>query len=191
MDLRSLYSENLCLSGGAEGADLQWGMCAGSLGHNVIHWSFQGHTTYAPDCEVVRLDDEQLKAADPFLQIAKVDLQRNLPKNSYILNLLRRNHYQVAWSDSLYAVGQLMDTGKPSGGTAWAVQMFLNRATVLPCYFYDQPTENWFQWDYQEKQWDFADPVQPKGLWAGVGTRDLLPCGKNAIRKLMGYSTAN
>ena len=40
--------DNICLSGGADGSDLQWAMMAGSLGHKVVHWSFQGHRSEAP-----------------------------------------------------------------------------------------------------------------------------------------------
>jgi hypothetical protein len=51
------------MSGGADGADLQWGMCAGKAGHQVIHWSFDGHRSQAPYQEIVRIPPDLLKEA--------------------------------------------------------------------------------------------------------------------------------
>jgi len=48
----------ICLSGGAPGADLEWGLCARAAGHTVIHWSFVGHRTKAPLGEHVILPTE-------------------------------------------------------------------------------------------------------------------------------------
>lgn len=192
IDLTSLYFENLCLSGGAKGADLQWGMCAGSAGHSVIHWSFAGHRSQAPHAEIVELNEEQLQVADPFLEVANKTLMRRIPENPFSRNLLRRNYYQVAWSQSLYAVSTISSkTNKVEGGTAWAVQMFIDRGQELPCYVFDQASENWKSWDYATLSWVFADPSKPSGLWAGVGSRELTLAGKTAIRNLMGYITAN
>lgn len=192
IDLNSLYFENLCLSGGAKGADLQWGMCAGSAGHSVIHWSFSGHKSQAPHTEIVELNEEQLQVADPFLDVANKTLGRRIPENPFTRNLLRRNYYQVAWSQSLYAVSAISPkTNKVEGGTAWAVQMFIDRGQELPCYVFDQASENWKSWDYATHSWVYADPTKPSGLWAGVGSRELTLAGKTAIRNLMGYITAN
>ena len=93
----------LCLSGGADGADVQWGMTADFAKHSVIHWSFLGHRTKAPESEVVILTQEQLDEADPYLMEAAKTLKRYWPpKNQYVRNLLRRNWLQVRDSDSCY-----------------------------------------------------------------------------------------
>lgn len=184
---------DLCLSGGAEGADVQWGMNAGRLGHTVIHWSFHGHKSFAPEQETVRLDTDQLAVADPFLERANRTLKRVWPARSdYVCNLLRRNHYQVAWAESLYAVG-VFKNGMVQGGTSWATQMYMDRVTnnelpVESCklFFYDQALGCWMQWQGSWLTLEDAPPV-PSGIWAGVGSRELLDNGKWAIRELMGW----
>lgn len=183
---------NICLSGGAKGSDAQWGMNAGRDGQSVIHWSFEGHQHHVAEIEVVRLTDEQLVRADTALKQASKTMKRSWPgkRSKGVLSLLRRNWYQVAWCESVYAVSTIKD-GLVQGGTGWAVQMYLDRHAQLaqfeplPCYVYDQDEEKWFQW---KAGWQVIDsPPKPQGVWAGIGTRDLNEAGKWAIRNLFGW----
>lgn len=178
--------DNVCLSGGAEGADLMWGMTAGSRGDAVIHFIFKGHRSRAPADELVSLSRSQLLEADPFLENANKTLKRRFPgSNDFVNSLLRRNYYQVAWSQSLYAVSAIDKNQLVKGGTAWAVQMFLDLHPEGKCFVYDQEKEQWFQW---KNGWcPIMAPPAPQGVWAGVGSRDLTDAGKAAIRTLMGW----
>lgn len=178
----------ICLSGGADGADLQFGMCAGMAGHRVIHWTFEGHRSQAPRAEIFELTPQQLWVADPFLEKANRTLGRRFPTRSpFANNLLRRNYYQVAWSDSVYAVAQI-EKGLVSGGTSWAVQMFLDRFEDQPAraFVFCQDAGRWFTWDGYG--WMKIDqPPTPDGVYAGIGSRKLRQNGKEAIRSLLGY----
>lgn len=179
-----MLAENVCLSGGADGADLQWGMTAGFAGHTVIHWSFAGHKTKAPAVEVVQLTPEQLERADERIQIARKTLNKSMPRKPWVANLIRRNWYQVETADRVYAVATI-EYGLVTGGTAWACQMFMDRFDRRPCecYVYDQVQEQWFAW---KGAWvAIISPPKPYGIWAGIGTRDLNDAGKRAIRTLM------
>jgi hypothetical protein len=177
----------ICLSGGADGADMQWGMVAGKRGDMVVHWSFEGARSKAPYSEVAVLTLDQLMEADPYLERANKTMKRQFPpKSPFATNLLRRNWYQVRDSESLYAVSTIKK-GMVQGGTAWAVQMFLDRFDSAPCkaYVYDQSDSTWYAW---EGLWTPIDtPPVPEGVYAAVGSRDLLANGKEAIRTLMGY----
>ncbi len=179
----------ICLSGGAEGADAQWGMCAGMAGHQVIHFSFARHRLHCPASEAVVLTHEQLILADPVLEIANKTLERTFPTSSYFVNnLLRRNWYQVRHAERVYAVSHIDKDGLVAGGTSWAVQMFLDRFNGGPCecYVYDQDKGHWLVWD---GFWKVIDDVPvPYGVWAGIGSRKLKVTGKTAIRGLLNYS---
>lgn len=185
--------DNICLSGGAEGADLQWGMNAGRAGQSVIHWSFEKHKCHAPEVETVRLTEDQLSVADPFLARANETLKRRWPaSNPYVGNLLRRNYYQIAWAEAVYAVGE-MKNGEIQGGTAWATQMYMDRflrdgtdLTLARLYFYNQATRTWMFWNGIWQTLIGAPPT-PAGVWAGIGSRDLQDHGKWAIRELWGW----
>jgi len=187
IELNIFDGKNICMSGGAKGADLQWGMCAGKAGHQVIHWSFDGHRTNAPEAEVVRIPAETLAMADEYLEVANKTLKRHLSYNKpWIINLLRRNYFQVGNSQSCYAVSGIKN-GMVEGGTAWATQMYLDLHKDKPeCYVFCQITNQWHA--YVDSQWVVIDaPPSPSGVWAGIGSRDLTKAGKDAIRKLMGY----
>ncbi|KAI0153867.1 hypothetical protein BJ166DRAFT_533930 [Pestalotiopsis sp. NC0098] len=176
---------NVCLSGGADGADLEWGRCAEAFGHEVIHWSFPGHKSQAVESQLVRLDDDQLKISNGALEKAALALGKTPPRRPYISRLLQRNYYQVAWSEACYAVTVIREDVLP-GGTAWATTMF---AQLHPenrnLYIFDQEKDAWFQWN--GATWDQIDsPPQPVGIWAGIGSRDLRQNGRDAIRKLLG-----
>jgi hypothetical protein len=177
---------NCCLSGGADGADVQWGMCAGLIGHNVIHWSFSGHRSQAPEIELVRLNDAQLKEADEAIKVAAVALKKHPPGKPWVKSLIQRNYYQVAWSSSCYAVTTIKDN-VVQGGTAWATTMFTQlHPGNHNVYVFDQDQDSWFQ--YNGSTWDQIEaPPKPTGIWAGIGSRDLKQNGKDAIRKLMDY----
>ena len=178
---------NVCVSGGADGADLQWGMTAGMAGHSVIHWSFDTHRSNAPPQEIVILTPEQLESADTYCATASITLKRYFPpKSLFVRNLLRRNWFQVAAAERVYAVSTIVD-GQVSGGTAWATQMFIDRFGGEPCecFVFDQNTEQWFVWN---GIWEpIGSPPKPFGVYAGIGSRKLNNAGKEAIRGLMGY----
>lgn len=188
---------NICLSGGADGADVQWGMCAGYAGHLVKHFGFNGHRSMAPQSEIVILTQDQLDLVDPFLVEADKTLKRWYPgkRSQFVKNLLRRNYYQVAWSDSVYAVAGLDGKGV-TGGTGWAVQMFIDRfnGEACPAYVFNQEEDAWYKFNGADMvRWCHLPegPPVPTGVWAGIGSRDLKQNGKEAIRKLMGYVANN
>ena len=186
--------EGWCLSGGADGADLLWGLTAMKLGHGVIHFSFAGARTNALPEQVHLLNKADLLAADPQCHLANKTLRRRFPAQSwYVTNLLRRDWYQVATAASCYAVSTLalppgptqplgtVVSGQVQGGTAWAVQMFIDRhqGAACACYLFDQVACHWYQW--LDDGWtSIYEPPQPTGVYAGVGRRELLPLGKLA-----------
>lgn len=181
--LQMAEMSNVCMSGGAKGADLAWGAEARCHGHKVLHFSFAGHRTQAPPDERVILSDDELRRADPFLAKANARLRRHWPPASkYAANLLRRDWYQARDAQRVYAVARLQENRQIEGGTAWAVAMFLDQHDGRTCeaYLFEPERRQWFTWD---ADWEaIARPPLPRGLWAGIGTRALSPPGEAAIR---------
>lgn len=184
---------NMCLSGGADGADIAWGIAAEKAGHRIVHWSFIGHRSTANNLSV--LNSTQLKVADSYLELANKSLMRKWPTSSNTVNnLLRRNFYQIYYSDSVYAISTLTQDRsllKISGGTAWACQMYVDRwlhtdSNMDNCqlYLFDQLSEKWFNW---KNTWlEINQPPVPSGVYAGIGTRDLNQAGLHAICNVYG-----
>ncbi|KAL4866615.1 hypothetical protein BDV12DRAFT_198966 [Aspergillus spectabilis] len=174
---------NVCLSGAADGADIEWGKYATSIGHDVIHWSFPGHHSQAPENQVIWLTDEQLMLGIEALNNAAKAIGKNPPTRPTVTRLLRRNYYQVVWSQSCYVVTVIRDN---PGGTVWATTMF---AQLHPgnenLFLFDQDKDGWLQ--FRDGTWVRIDaPPMPSSIWAGIGSRGLKPNGRDAIRRLMG-----
>lgn len=184
---------NVCMSGGAEGADHAWGLMALDRGHSLIHWSFGNHkSTTNTNTKILTADD--LKQADPFLKIASKSLKRSWPsKSEYVNNLLRRNYYQVRSSQRIYAVAKLSNDSSLlgiSGGTAWACQMYVDRWYTetnfkeIELYVFDQNTNKWMQWI---EEWQEVSSLPcPHGVYAGIGSREITDAGIEAIFRAYG-----
>lgn len=180
---------NVCLSGGAEGADLCFGRFAESAGHGVRHYSFAGGHKGVP--HVVVLSDAQLAAADPHVARAAKTLKRNAPRQPHVRKLIQRNYYQVCDAERVYAVTRwnqrdrnstATTVGELGGGTGWAVQMGIDLG-VRELYLYAIEYAAW--WTWRDGAWVRADAVpRPHGRYAGIGSRDLTAVGERAIREL-------
>jgi len=170
-------------SGMATGADTAWAEVADSMGIKTIGHSFKGHRVSGtrPAMETRNeLTEEQLKAADKFIEKAAEGLGR--PINADYQNLFRRNYYQVKDSEAVIAVGKVLPDGtKVSGGTGWATQMGIDKG--VPVYVFDQVKKSWFKWDGKK----FVDSDLPPKFdeFAGIGTRDLNPAGRQAIEEYL------
>lgn len=178
---------DVCLSGGATGADTLWGQCATDSGQDAVHFSFEGHFVSADvRGSIVTVSAEQLLEADARLAAANRSLRRRFPTGSrYVDNLLRRSWSVVKDAESLYAVSAIDPRGMVKGGTAWGVQMFIDlHGSDLPCYVYDQAECGWFGW---RGGWAPVESLPPpSGLWAGIGTRRLAQSGVAAVLELFG-----
>lgn len=186
---------DLCLSGGALGADTEWGVAAESVGHDVIHWIFEDYNINFQNNSYVVLDNEKLLAADPYIALANKSIKRRWPTSKENTNnLLRRNHYQVNWSERVYAISEIIDDHSLlgiAGGTAWACQMYIDRwlhteTSLDSCelYLFDQKSNHWMMW---QKEWRIiSSPPRPHGVYAGIGTRNLTSQGRNAIWDIYG-----
>ncbi|MDE2165426.1 MAG: hypothetical protein KGJ66_03700 [Alphaproteobacteria bacterium] len=176
---------NVCLSGGAPGADLAWGAVARRCGHRVIHFSFAGHRTRARRGERIVLSAAQLRTADRHLRrVARILGRRFVADDSYRSKLLRRNWFQVRDSARLYAVASFDRRGQVAGGTGWTVALFLGRAREA--YLFDQRRRRWLAWRGAASGWQpIARPPMPHGRWTGIGTRRLSEVGRQAIRAAM------
>jgi hypothetical protein len=173
--------KNTCLSGGANGADIQWGNSARKAGHIVIHWSFVGHNSRAPENELIRLTEEQLSKAEVSVILASKSLGKHPPKSFFPRNLIYRNFYQIATAERLYAIATIQDN-IVQGGTGWAVQMFIDRYPTLTAeaYVYCQVAEKWYK--IESGTWEEIDQIpMPHGTWAGIGSRNLTLSGCSAI----------
>ena len=182
-------ADNVCMSGGAKGADLAWGNNAREAGHRVVHFSFDGHKSKAKPTELIELSEKQLLSSDPFVTQAIIDLKRAPlhTRTPLVQALLQRNWWQVRDADACFAVSSFRK-GKVAGGTGYAVQMFINRGVMSKAagpWVFDQEKNQWFCYNRSWARWDAVDaPPRPEGKYAGIGTRDINALGLRAIERV-------
>lgn len=190
-----------CFSGGAVGSDRHWVSLAIADGQDATDFTFEGHKPGPYHC--VKLTQPELDLADPFVLRANEKIRRRFPTSSlHTNNLLRRNWYQVKDATMVYAICEGYDNVESGGltnaivkgGTAWGVQMFLDRVpppmdmSPPKCWVFFQDTGHWMcalLAADRSQRWGFSgSPPRPSGDWAGIGARNLLPIGAEATRKL-------
>lgn len=168
--------DNICISGGAIGADKLWGLFATKNEHKLIHYIFEDHKSNCNNLTI--LTDEQLSVADKFLHRANNKLKRSFPcRSKHVNDLLRRNYYQIKDTDSVYALSSFKD-GMVQGGTAWAVQMFIDRCNEFNykknCFVFDMETNEWYKYIFSSQSWEICGlPPKPSGRWTGIGSRKI------------------
>ena len=167
-------SEDICFSGGALGADREWGILAEKYNAAVVHFSFKQHKYSGHRSEDrVNVPYPFLCEAMNALKKANTTIKRRIPNAFYVLSLLQRNMYQVLLTNSVYAVSDIKD-GMVQGGTAWAVQMFLD---IDPnnrhrCFVLDKASNEWYQ--HNGIEWVRCyDVPTPSGKWTGIGSREI------------------
>ncbi len=190
---------DICYSGGAEGADMLFTTYALKNGHNVLNFSFKNARTNAPKETLIILSHEELKEADPYLIKANEQLKRRFPTSNYGVNcLLRRNYFQVKNTERVYAVAPFNNKppiGTLLGGTAWAVSMAID--LLVPEIYVFNLIDNhlnkigWYKYNYDAKinqsPWEMYPNIpKPKGKYTGIGSRTPGETGINAINKLYG-----
>jgi exodeoxyribonuclease-5 len=179
-------------SGGAYGGDTFWDIIGREFG--VVqhrHYREKANTTLskqlkAAGVQATVLTEEQMEAA-------RDEVERLLGKkypNTTEGNLQVRNYYQVANSDSVFAVATLNKKGDGvTGGTNTAVQLGIK--LNKPVYVWDIASENWTKWD-GTKFTNTEVPTLTKNF-AGVGSRDIesypMPLEKDASGKVTKWGT--
>ena len=85
----------------------------------------------------------------------------------------------------MYAVSFLEGTA----GTMWAVAIFRVLHPKRECYLFCQEKERWFRAVGKGLEWEEvvgSRVTTPKGVWAGIGVRELSERGRMAIGRVMG-----
>lgn len=193
----SSTTEFVNYSGGAVGSDTAWEEIGAKYGVKTKAFSFKGHDTKSPN--KIELTEKELNEGWQAVLKANETLKRNISNLSpYIKNLLSRNWFQVKNAEVVYAIGKFDKSGyHVDGGTGWAVQMAIDNKK--PVIFFDQEnvkdktTADWYAWDYQEGGFMPLDeahgydkyriddtPILVQNF-AGIGTRELTPEGRQAI----------
>lgn len=173
-------SECTLITGGATGSDEYWQTLASEGGIAVRVMSFEEHKPVkVPAARVEVLSTDQLKEADEIVKMANERLNQTFPcKTAYASNLIRRNYHIINNATTVMAIG-VIEKDHITGGTAWGVVM----ADLMGkgAYVFDMRGSKWYKYRAGKFDQCCAPTLRGGGIFAGIGSRQLVINGKRAI----------
>ncbi|MCL5966759.1 MAG: hypothetical protein M1550_06100 [Deltaproteobacteria bacterium] len=179
--------ECILYSGGAQGAEAEFGARAEAHGIEEVNFTFEGHKI-ARARGVRFLSREELLKGDVSLAYVSKLLNRTFSDAPLIRKVLQTIWYQVSSGREIYVVGWINPDGTVRGGTGWAPEFA--KICNKPVFVFDQGKDRWFTW--KDDRWVDAtgpdEPVIRHPHFTGTGTRFLEENGKRAIKQLFDRS---
>ena len=158
-------SDYILFSGGAPGAEAEFGAQAERVGIEEVNFGFEGHVTVRTR-GLRTLNHEELQAGDVSLAYVSQLMNRRYSNTPTFRKVLQSIWYQV------------------NAGTGWGAEFA--KLCNKPLHVFDQSQNGWFTWD--ERRWVArADNDLPRiehVHLTGTGTRTLTDAGKAAIADL-------
>ena len=173
-------SDYMLLSGGANGAEAEFGACAERWGLSESNFSFPGRGAVRSR-GLIELTDDELLQGDVSSAYLKAHMHRSYPDTPLFRKVLQSIWHQVNTSGEVFHIGQLQGDNTARGGTGWAVE--LAKHWGKPVYVFDQDRCAWYRW--QDHEWvEVQKPTIARDRFTGTGTRFLNDAGKKAIHDL-------
>ena len=179
-----MKKENTILfSGGANGAEAEFGINAERFGIEEVNFTFEGHGRVRERGLRV-LTNEELKNGDVSLEYVSRLMNRRYTDNPTFRKILQSIWYQINSGQEIFVIGEILEDKTVKGGTGWGAEF--SKLCNKPLYVFDQELNKWFCWNRTD--WVIVtngkEPVITNSRFAGTGTRFLEENGKNAIRAL-------
>ncbi|MGE3512040.1 MAG: hypothetical protein AB7N65_24510 [Vicinamibacterales bacterium] len=173
----------ILFSGGAAGAEAEFGACAERHGVEEVNFTFEGHKDFRRRGVRV-LNHEELQAGDISLEYVSRLMKRRYTDAPTIRKILQTIWYQVNNGQEIYVIGTILEDGTVRGGTGWGAEFA--KLCNKPLHVFDQERDGWFSWtgtDWQPR--DASDePVITHIHFTGTGTRTLRDNSRAAIERL-------
>jgi hypothetical protein len=173
----------ILFSGGAPGAEAEFGASAERHGIEEVNFTFDGHTISRSRGTRV-LNHEELQAGDVSLAYISRLMHRPYTDSPTIRKVLQSLWYQVNSGQEIYVVGAIQEDGTVRGGTGWGAEFA--KLCNKPLFVFDQEKDGWFEWTGEDwKSRGDDTPVIAHPHFTGTGTRSVQPNGTRAIEGLM------
>lgn len=180
-------SDYILFSGGAPGAEAEFGSTAERFGIEEVNFTFEGHT-HARQRGLRFLNHEELLAGDVSLVYVSRLMSRRYTDSPTLRKILQSIWYQVNSGQEVYVVGTILPDQTVKGGTGWGAEFA--KLCNKPLHVFDQQHGGWFTW--AESEWRARDatdlPVVGHAHFTGMGTRVLNERGRQAIHDLFARS---
>jgi hypothetical protein len=181
--------EEILFSGGAAGAEAEFGAAAERHHIEEVNFTFEGHNAVRHR-GVRMLNHEELQAGDVSLEYVSRLMNRRYTEGPTIRKILQTLWYQVNAGQEIYVIGTILPDNTVRGGTGWGAEFA--KLCNKPLFVFDQARNAWCKWAGREWQTLGAPgspgshdaPVVTHPHFTGTGTRTLEANGKQAIEQL-------
>jgi hypothetical protein len=176
-------ADTILFSGGAPGAEAEFGACAERHGVEEVNFTFDGHRI-SRHRGVRVLNHEELLTGDVSLDYVSRLMNRRYTDSPTLRKVLQTLWYQVNHGQEIYVIGAIQDNGTVRGGTGWGAEFA--KLCNKPLFVFDQDKNQWFRW--RGTAWEGVGgknlPVIAHPHFTGTGTRTMRENGKAAIEDL-------
>lgn len=177
-------SEYTLFSGGAQGAESEFGRLAEQYGVQEVTYTFEGHKIERSRGLRV-LTPEELMRKDVSLSYVSRLLNRTFTNAPLMRSILQTIMYQIDSGHEIFVVGTIMEDGTVKGGTGWGTEFA--KICNKPLYAFGQVRNAWHKWSGEI--WERCDtPTVSSTHFCGTGTRFLEANGRQAIADLFAKS---
>lgn len=167
-------------SGGARGAESEFGRLAEKYGIKEVNYTFEGQKTERTGGLKV-LTQEELVRKDVSLTYVGKLLNRTFTNAEKMRKILQSVMYQIDSGHEIFIVGVIQEDNTVKGGTGWGAEFA--KICNKPLYVFGQAKNGWFKWEKTE--WVAVEkPVITHRQFTGTGTRFLEENGKKALEEL-------
>src|SRR5918994_7403987 len=136
-------SDSILFSGGAPGAEAEFGACAERHDVEEVNFTFEGHRIDRKRGVRV-LNHEELLAGDVSLEYVSRLMNRRYTEGPTIRRVLQTLWYQVNSGQEIYVVGAILLDSTVRGGTGWGAEFA--KLCNKPLFVFDQEKDRWFHW---------------------------------------------
>src|ERR1044071_8016796 len=171
-------SDGILFSGGAPGAEAEFGRCAERHRVEEVNFTFDGHNIDRHRGVRV-LNHEELLAGDVSLEYVSRLMRRRYTESPTLRRVLQTLWYQVNNGQEIYVVGVIQNDKTVRGGTRWGAEFA--KLCNKPLFVFDQEKDGWFRWTGSD--WKAAGTTAPTIAhphFTGTGTRQIQDNGKRA-----------
>ena len=173
-------------SGGAQGAEAEFGRQAERYGVQEVNFTFEGHRIDRTRGIRVLTNEELVKKDVSLTYVSKL-LDRKFSNGPQIRMVLRTIMHQVDAGLEVFVIGVIHEDGTVTGGTGWGAEFA--KICNKPLHVFCQEKEGWFTW--KSGAWEpAAAPIIRQTHFTGTGTRFPNAAGIAAIADLFARSFA-
>ena len=174
------HASHTLLSGGAAGAEAEFGGCAERWGLQEKNFSFAGRGMERTRGTVLLSDEDLQRGRVSNLYLQRL-MQRDYPDNDEFRKIIMTVWHQVNTAGEVFVVGWIKRDGTVKGGTGWAAE--LAKQLRKRVFVFDLTERAWHTW--RDRSWHTVPPpIIRAPRFTGSGTRHLDDSGRTAIREL-------